>query len=50
MPSSVQYAASDKLKELLQYISELCRLSNRIGVANADSASDTGADVRMLQI
>jgi hypothetical protein len=49
MPTSVQYAASDKLKELLRYIIELSRLCNRAGVVTAVSTSEPGSDVRILQ-
>jgi hypothetical protein len=50
MPTSVQCAASDKLKELLHYIIELSTLCNRARVVTAVSTSEPGSDVRILQI
>ncbi|XP_023707272.1 uncharacterized protein LOC111864327 isoform X3 [Cryptotermes secundus] len=44
MPTSVQCAASDKLKELLCYIIELSTLCNRAGVVTAVSTSKPGSD------
>ena len=48
MPSSVQCAASNKLKELLHYICELSRLYSRVEIESAYSASEVGPDVREL--
>jgi hypothetical protein len=49
MPTSVQCAASDKLKELLHYIIELSTLCNTARVVTAVSTSEPGSDVRILQ-
>lgn len=49
MPTSVQCAASDKLKELLCYIIELSTLCNRARGVTAVLTSEPGSDVRILQ-
>jgi hypothetical protein len=49
MPTSVQCAASDKLKELLLYIIELSTLCNRTRVVTGVLTSEPGSDVRIWQ-